>query len=68
MKFFVLLCVVSMASAFYTDIDETIDMDALMADPKKLQPFMDCFLDKQPCPKQAKPIKGEKSQDKNHFH
>lgn len=58
MRSAILLCSVVIATAFYTDVDENLDIDSIMADPAKLQPYLDCFLDKKPCTNTAIKFKG----------
>lgn len=47
------LCFITITFALYTDMDENLDIYGIMSDRQKLQPYLDCYLDRKPCSKQA---------------
>ncbi|CAK1552217.1 unnamed protein product [Leptosia nina] len=53
MKVFILLVVLGVAFAekinYYRTADNHYDMQSVVDNPKKLQDFVDCFLDRKPC-------------------
>ncbi|CAG4947291.1 unnamed protein product [Colias eurytheme] len=54
MKTVILLCALFGASMaqqieYYRTANDYLDMNAVVEDPKKLQEFVDCFLERQPC-------------------
>lgn len=58
MKILMLFCFVVMACATYTDVNESLDLDSMLPDANKMRPYLDCYLDKQPCTDTAKAFKG----------
>lgn len=59
MKLLVVLAIVGFVASqdLYDSNNDNVDIEGIVADPNKLQAFMDCFLDRHPCDEVAADFK-----------